>query len=89
MSVSTVNPGFGANQSALNIALSQRANVQPAADARPGNGGTAVPPGLQESAAVSLDGPAGLPIPHPIRVGVAAYAAIMNPQASASMRAEA
>jgi hypothetical protein len=89
MPVSTVNSGLGPNQSALKSALPQRGNLPPVADSDPANGGSAILSAIQESVVVNLGGSSGAPISHSIRVGVAAYVAIMNPRASASMRTEA
>lgn len=89
MPISTVNPGFGPNQftqSALKSALPQHANVTAAPKASASDG---IPPNAQaapESAAATNIGSVNR---YANLVGVAAYAAIMNPQASTSMRTEA
>ncbi|MFI4939878.1 MAG: hypothetical protein ACHP7O_06000 [Burkholderiales bacterium] len=87
MSVSSVNAGFDANrftQPALKNGLPQRANIVPSSASAPGDATPAGPVGPQ-SAVGSFAGP----INHASRVGVAAYAAIMNPEVSTSMRTEA
>lgn len=85
MPVSSVNSGFGSNQSALKSMLPQRTRVQEAlAASTPGDAAPAAP--TEPLSAVASP---GAPIHHANRVGVAAYLAIMTPQTSTSMRTEA
>jgi len=99
MSVSSVNlgnSGLTSSQPALKSALPPRAGSQPGSSAVPSASTSSATsesavstnqtdqPG-SESAIVSL----GAPTMHANRVGVAAYVAIMNPPAAASMRTEA
>ena len=88
MSVSSVNSGFGSQQltqPALKNALPQRANAQATLSASAQADATPATPADPNSTVVSL----GSPTRHANQVGVAAYAAIMNPQISTSMRTEA
>jgi hypothetical protein len=93
MPISSVNSGPGLKQVAQNAVMSPRtkaASAQPALEqAATPTAALTVTESVTNGDATGNAATAGAPIPHPFRVGVAAYVAIMNPQSSTSMRVEA